>query len=88
MAFARAVCEGLGLADAQGRLRVSSCIAALVSLEAEGALRLPPEGCGKGVPRVPRMQSEPVAQPVGVPSRVDGVHGLEAGENRHCSVAE
>ena len=76
MAVAHAVCEGLGLVDARGRLRTSSCIAALAALEAEGAFRLPPEGSGKGVSRAPRMQSAPVAGPVGLPSRVDGVRGL------------
>ncbi len=77
MAVARAVCEGLGLADARGRLRISSCVAALAALESEGGFRLPPEGSGTGVTRVPRMQSTPVAEPVGVPPRVDGVCGLE-----------
>ena len=77
MAVAHAVCEGLGLVDAQGRLRTSSCMAALAALEAEGAFRLPPEGSGKGVARAPRMQSAPVAEPVGLPSRVDGVRGLD-----------
>ena len=80
MAVARAVCEGLGLVDAQGRLRLSSCmaaLAALAALEAEGGFRLPPEGSGKGVARAPRMQLAPVAEAVGVPSRVDDVVGLE-----------
>ena len=77
MAIARAVCEGLGLVDALGRPRVSSCMAALVTLEAEGVIRLPPEGPSGGVPRVPVMQAEPVAEPVGVPSRVDRILGLE-----------
>ena len=76
MAVAQAVCEGLGLVDARGRLRTSSCMAALAALETEGAFRLPPEGPGKGVTRVPRMQSAPVAEPVGVPPRVDGVRGF------------
>ena len=52
-------------------------MAALAALEAEGALRLPPEGSGKGVTRAPRMQSAPVAEPIGVPPRADGVRGLE-----------
>ncbi len=77
MAVARAVCEGLGLADARGRPRVSSCLAALTALEAEGGIRLPASGAGKGVARVPRMLSEPVPLPVGLPSRADGVRGLE-----------
>ncbi len=77
MAVARAVCEGLGLADALGRPRVASCMAALAALEAEGAFRLPPGGPGRGVLRAPRLQAAPVAAPVGLPSRVDGVRGLE-----------
>ncbi len=77
MAVAQAVCEGLGLVDTRGRLRTSSCIAALAALEAEGAFRLPPGGPGRGVPRAPRLQAAPVAAPVGLPSRADGVRGLE-----------
>lgn len=42
MAFVRAVCERLGFADASGRLRESSCIAAPVDLEAAGRITLPP----------------------------------------------
>ena len=38
VAVARAVCVGLGLADARGRLRISSCIAALATLEAATGL--------------------------------------------------
>lgn len=70
MAVARAVCEGLALSDARGRLRISSCLAVLTVLEAEGRLRLPPEGAGKRVARTPRMVSAPVSAPVGLPSRV------------------
>ena len=76
MAVARTVCEGLGFVDARGRLRVSSCVAALVALEAEGGFRLPGEGPGKGVARVPRMPSAAVVEPVGVPSRAGKVRGL------------
>ena len=76
-AVARTVCGGLGLVDALERPRVSSCMAALVTLEAEGVIQLPPEGPGGGVQRAPVMQAEPVVKPVGVPSRVDHVLGLE-----------
>ena len=54
-----------------------AALAALAALEAEGGFRLPPEGSGKGVARAPRMQLAPVAEAVGVPSRVDDVVGLE-----------
>ena len=76
-AVARAVCDGLGLVNALGRPQVSSCMAALVTLEAEGIIQLPPEGPGGGVSRAPVIQAGPVAKPVGVPSRVDRVLGLE-----------
>ncbi len=82
MAVAQAVCEGLGLVDTRGRLRTSSCIAALAALEAEGAFRLPPGGPGRGVPRAPRLQAAPVAAPVGLPSRADGVHVDRASARR------
>ncbi|MCY4314633.1 MAG: DUF4338 domain-containing protein [Roseovarius sp.] len=52
-------------------------MAALAALAAEGAPRLPPEGPGRGVSRSPRLQSASVAAPVGLPSRVDRVRGLE-----------
>ena len=56
-AVARAVCDGLGLVNALGRPQVSSCMAALVTLEAEGIIQLPPEGPGGGVSRAPVMQA-------------------------------
>ena len=69
MAVARAVCGGLCPFDVRGRPRIPGCMAALAALEAEGALRLPPEGSGKGVTRTPGMRSAPVAEPTGAPNR-------------------
>ena len=48
MAVARAVCAGLGLADARGRLRISSCVAALAALESEGAFPASARGFRQG----------------------------------------
>ena len=56
-AVARAVCDGLDLVNALGRPQVSGCMAALVTLEAEGIIQLPPEGPGGGVSRAPVMQA-------------------------------
>ena len=50
MAVSCAVCVDLGLVDALGRPQVSSCMTTLVTLEAEGVIRLPPKGPGSGVP--------------------------------------
>ena len=77
IAFAKRVCTELGLADRRGQLQIASCAAALAQLEAEGKITLPAEGAGKGIERTPKMQSSPVAPPVGLPAQVEDIAGLK-----------
>ncbi len=75
-AISRRVSEAFGFYDALGRVQHSSCLQALKTLEAEGALSLPTP---KRVVRstVPRLLDEPVPAPVGVPTLLKDVRGLE-----------
>jgi len=76
MAYARAVCARFAFVDARGRLRESSCIAALRELETAGRIMLPPGVARKPVSSRPLMRSTPVPSAMDVPARVDKVSGF------------
>ena len=71
----RLVCEAFDLRDGRGRLRRSSCMAALAGLEKAGRISLPastgalPRGRPRGLPHA-------LPPPTDVPDRVDRVAGL------------
>lgn len=75
--LAREVCEGLGLRDGKGALRIAGTLRALRDLEAEGYWKLPrarPHASGRWNPR---RLDQAVALPRDVPQRVEQIEGLK-----------
>ncbi len=75
-ALAAVVCEQFGFYDTRGQSQQAGCLKALRELEAAGHFTLPVARSRPGR-KAPRRLSEPVAQPVEVPSAAGLVRGLE-----------
>jgi hypothetical protein len=77
LALARYLCEELGLNDPRGKARLAGVQKALRVLEAKGYWRLAKRRGVYGESWQPRRVGGPVADPHGVPARVEQVKGLE-----------
>lgn len=80
--FAVLLCEQFGFRSSKGKLQVTSCLAALRSLEREGHFQLPPSRIKIAERRRPRRLSEPVPAPQGVPRSAGDIHRLRLIEVR------
>ena len=74
-ALARTVCEAFGFYSATGKLRTASSLQALVVLEREGLIKLPPSASRPNRPNA-RLLSDPVPSPTDVPDRIGELDGL------------
>jgi len=70
------LCQEFGFRSSKGKLQVTSCQAALRSLEGEGHFQLPPSRNKIAERRRPRRLSEPVAEPQGVPAAAGDIRRL------------
>ena len=68
------VCAAFGFRDGRGRWQRATCRKALIALEAEGRISLPPR---RTVRRGRRCVADPVPPPRGVPDAVGAVEDLE-----------
>ena len=75
-ALADSLCKQFGFYDTRNRAQRDGCLKALRELETAGHYTLP-EAQGKTGPNMPKRLTEPVADPVGVPTKAGEICGLE-----------
>lgn len=73
--LARQVCKEFKFITAKGNFQTSSCLSALVTLDQETKIALPPTESRSGRPNA-RLLGDPVPPPHNVPNRIESIKGL------------
>ena len=73
--LARQVCKEFKFSTVKGQFQVSSCLQALVTLDQEGEIKLPPSVPCADRPTA-RLLADPVPSPDTVPNRIRAIKGL------------